>query len=88
MQVSLFQPLSRLNVLALYKAVINAQNARLMDVLTKQGMQPNQQITFLSDGADNLLELQWMMCGSRTPVRLVPYYYATGCTGEFAKKPC
>jgi len=34
---------------------------RLMNVLVNQGMQPNQQITFLSDGADNVRELQWMM---------------------------
>ena len=34
---------------------------RLMAMLVKQGMQPNQQITFLSDGADNLRELQCMM---------------------------
>jgi hypothetical protein len=29
-----------------------------MNVLVNQGMQPNQQITFLSDGADNVRELQ------------------------------
>jgi hypothetical protein len=34
---------------------------RVMNVLINQGMQPNQQITFLSDGADNLRELQCMM---------------------------
>jgi hypothetical protein len=34
---------------------------RLMHLLKSQGMQPNQQITFLSDGADNLRELQCMM---------------------------
>ncbi len=34
---------------------------RLMAMLVRQGMQPNQQITFLSDGADNLRELQCMM---------------------------
>jgi len=32
-----------------------------MNVLTKQGVQANQQITFLSDGADNVRELQCMM---------------------------
>lgn len=32
-----------------------------MNVLANQGMQPNQQITFLSDGADNLRELRCMM---------------------------
>jgi hypothetical protein len=32
--------------------------SRLMNVLVNQGMQPNQQITFLSDGADNVRELQ------------------------------
>lgn len=34
---------------------------RLMHVLTQQGMQANQQITFLSDGADNLRNLQYYM---------------------------
>ncbi len=34
---------------------------RLMNMLVNQGMQPNQQITFLSDGADNLRQLQFMM---------------------------
>ncbi len=34
---------------------------RLMHFLTEQGMQANQQITFLSDGADNLRDLQYRM---------------------------
>ena len=34
---------------------------RLMNVLDKQGMQANQQITFLSDGADNVRDLQYYM---------------------------
>lgn len=34
---------------------------RLMNMLNNQGMQPNQQITFLSDGADNVRDLQFMM---------------------------
>ena len=34
---------------------------RLMDVLQRQGMQMNQQIDFLSDGAENLRSLQTMM---------------------------
>ncbi len=34
---------------------------RLMDVLQKQGIQANQQIEFLSDGAENLRSLQTMM---------------------------
>ena len=34
---------------------------RLMDVLDKQGMQENQQITFLSDGAGNVRDLQYLM---------------------------
>ncbi len=34
---------------------------RLMDVLHKQGMQANQQVEFLSDGAENLRSLQLMM---------------------------
>ena len=34
---------------------------RLMHVLDEQGMQANQQITFLSDGADNVRDLQYMM---------------------------
>ncbi len=34
---------------------------RLMSVLAEQGMQANQQITFLSDGADNVRNLQYRM---------------------------
>ncbi|MCH9647722.1 MAG: ISKra4 family transposase [Deltaproteobacteria bacterium] len=34
---------------------------RLFEVLTSQGMQMNQQVTFLSDGADNLRDLQLYM---------------------------
>ncbi|WP_292991881.1 ISKra4 family transposase [Nitrosomonas sp.] len=34
---------------------------RLMNVLKEQGMQANQQITFLSDGADNVRNLQYRM---------------------------
>ncbi len=34
---------------------------RLMDALHKQGMQANQQVEFLSDGAENLRSLQLMM---------------------------
>lgn len=34
---------------------------RLLHVLRTQGMQENQQITFLSDGADNVRELQFIM---------------------------
>lgn len=34
---------------------------RLLDVLKNQGMQENQQITFLSDGADNVRDLQFIM---------------------------
>lgn len=34
---------------------------RLMNVLNEQGMQANQQITFLSDGADNVRDLQYLM---------------------------
>lgn len=34
---------------------------RLLYVLREQGMQENQQITFLSDGADNVRELQYIM---------------------------
>ena len=32
-----------------------------MNMLSDQGMQANQQITFLSDGADNLRDLQFRM---------------------------
>ena len=39
----------------------NNSKRRLMDVLVRQGMQANQQITFLSDGADNDRELQFIM---------------------------
>lgn len=31
---------------------------RLFEVLKSQGLQPNQQVTFLSDGADTVRELQ------------------------------
>jgi len=34
---------------------------RMLDVLNKQGLQGNQQITFLSDGADNVRDLQYIM---------------------------
>ncbi len=34
---------------------------RLMDALQRQGMQANQQISFLSDGADNVRDLQYLM---------------------------
>jgi len=34
---------------------------RLMNILDEQGMQANQQITFLSDGADNVRDLQYCM---------------------------
>ncbi len=34
---------------------------RLMRILQVQGLQANQQITFLSDGADNVRELQYLM---------------------------
>jgi len=34
---------------------------RLMAMLKSQGMQENQQITFLSDGADNVRDLQYLM---------------------------
>ncbi len=34
---------------------------KLMNMLSDQGMQANQQITFLSDGADNLRDLQFRM---------------------------
>lgn len=39
----------------------NHPKRRLMNVLINQGMQANQQIAFLSDGADNVRELQCMM---------------------------
>lgn len=34
---------------------------RLMHLLTKQGMQANQQVTFLSDGGDTVRDLQYIM---------------------------
>lgn len=34
---------------------------RIMNMLNNQGMQANQQITFLSDGADNVRDLQYIM---------------------------
>jgi len=42
--------------------ILDAQpERRLMKMLTDQGMQANQQITFLSDGADNVRDLQYLM---------------------------
>jgi hypothetical protein len=43
------------------QAIDNRPRRRLMDVLNSQGMQANQQITFLSDGADNVRDLQYRM---------------------------
>ncbi len=45
----------------LVQSVDNKPQRRLLDVLTQQGMQANQQITFLSDGADNVRDLQFIM---------------------------
>lgn len=45
----------------LVQALDNRPRRRLMHVLTQQGMQANQQIHFLSDGADNVRDLQYMM---------------------------
>lgn len=39
----------------------NHPKRRLMNVLNSQGMQENQQVTFLSDGADNVRDLQYLM---------------------------
>lgn len=43
------------------QAVDNHPRKRLMHTLSSQGMQPNQQISFLSDGADNIRDLQYRM---------------------------
>lgn len=43
------------------QAIDNRPRRRLMHVFDSQGMQANQQITFLSDGADNVRDLQYMM---------------------------
>jgi len=43
------------------QAIDRKPRRRLMHVLSEQGMQANQQITFLSDGADNVRDLQYMM---------------------------
>ncbi len=48
-----FQKPNRLNGSVSSKMDDNPQR-RLMNVLAEQGMQANQQITFLSDGADNV----------------------------------
>jgi hypothetical protein len=45
----------------LVQAIDDHPRRRLMHVLTQQGMQLNQQIHFLSDGADNVRDLQYMM---------------------------
>lgn len=39
----------------------NKPKRRVFEVLNSQGMRWNQQVTFLSDGADNVRELQWYM---------------------------
>jgi hypothetical protein len=43
------------------QAIDSRPRKRLMHVLNSQGMQANQQITFLSDGADNVRDLQYRM---------------------------
>jgi hypothetical protein len=43
---------------AFVQTVDNSARARLVDTLRHQGMQPQQQIVFLSDGADTLRRLQ------------------------------
>ena len=43
------------------QSIDNHPERRLLDVLKQQGMQANQQITFLSDGADNVRDLQYIM---------------------------
>ncbi len=45
----------------LVQSMDNRPQRRLLDVLDKQGMQANQQITFLSDGADNVRDLHFIM---------------------------
>ena len=45
----------------LVQSIDDHPRRRLLHVLTQQGMQPNQQIHFLSDGADNVRDLQYMM---------------------------
>lgn len=43
------------------QTIDNCPQRRLLQILRKQGMQENQQITFLSDGADNVRDLQYIM---------------------------
>jgi hypothetical protein len=43
------------------QAIDKKPRRRLMHILSEQGMQANQQITFLSDGADNVRDLQYIM---------------------------
>lgn len=45
----------------LVQAIDEKPQRRLLQVLRSQGMQENQQITFLSDGAENLHDLQFVM---------------------------
>lgn len=59
---------------------------KLMDLLSNQGMQANQQITFLSDGAENLRHLQLRMYPESTHV-LDWFHVSMRFTvlGQFAK---
>jgi len=43
------------------QSIDNHPERRLLHMLKEQGMQENQQITFMSDGADNVRELQYIM---------------------------
>ena len=60
---------------------------KLMSLLSDQGMQANQQITFLSDGADNVRNLQYCMYPESTHV--LDWFHVTmrlTVLGQFAKK--
>ncbi len=62
---------------------------RLMRMLRNQGMQENQQITFLSDGADNVRDLQFLMHPEAEHV--LDWFHITmrlTVLGQFAKGMC
>ena len=62
---------------------------RMMKLLRDQGMQENQQITFLSDGADNVRDLQFLMHPESE--HILDWFHATmrlTVLNQFAKGMC
>ena len=50
------------------QSVDDKSQRRVMNVLRHQGVQQNQQITFLLDGADNVREMQYLMHPEAEPI--------------------